>query len=567
MINSSYLHLVVSTSARQVYTRVLIDTYKSMPLLPQDTWPPVKKNHYVSLALITSETMSRHDFFSRATVRGSVDDIYREKMPIEFKDVFPVHINSEKPIIVLIEGRPGAGKSTLITKVSIDWANKEILKDVEIFVLVRLRRFLGKDKLTLEDIFGIYSSQTSLVLPLVKEISQTGGKGVCFAFDGLDEYKAVFQRGNLIQELIDGKRLPRASIYLLSRPAGSHRLRNSARLTHNIEIIGFLEEEIRKYIDDYYGDQPGKAYALSKYLDDHPNIKRMCYIPLHLAMVVFLYDLNPKFLPDTETDLYDKFVLHTLYRALQREMDVDEADNLELHKFNDIPMKKKSLFESVCKLAFDATRDQKQIFKGKEILDAGYRFPVAPDMRSFNSLGLLVVDKITAESSLPTKTFSFLHLTLQEFLSAVYLTEHLSEEEQQKWINEVGGLVHMWVVWKFFCGLYAKKTSSQHFTDTFRSLTKLNIFDRLGHLHLVHCAFESRMEEPCAVVLSQLKGSVDVRDIALNPSDCAALGEVFSNAPRELIKLDLSYCHLGPAGIQTLADKVTKELPKAMLLR
>ena len=549
-----------------MYSRILVDTYKSMPLLPLDTWPPVKKEHYVSLALISSESMPRHDFFSRATIRGSVDDIYREKRPIGFEGVFPTRIDSERPYVVLIEGRPGAGKSTLITKVSIDWANNELLKDIDIFVLVRLRRFLGKEKLTLEDLFGIYSSQVSIILPLVKEISQNGGRGVCFAFDGLDEYKAVFQRRNLIHELIDGKQLPNASIYLLSRPAGSHRLRNSSRLTHNVEIIGFLEKEIHKYIMNYYEDQQGKGHKLWKYLSDHPNIARMCYIPLHLAMVVFLYDLGSEFLPDTETDLYNKFVLHTLYRSIQRELDVDDGDDFELHSFQQIPGEKKALFKSACQLAFEATRDQKQIFTGKEIMESKYHFPVQPDMRSFNSLGLLVVDKLTAESSLPTKTFSFLHLTLQEFLSAVYLIEYTDEDTQLESVEKLGGIVHMWVVWKFYCGLHAEKTSTK-FTDAFKSLAERNLSDRQGHLHLVHCAFESKKEESCAEVLSQLKGAVDVRDIALNPSDCAALGEVFSKASSHLTYVDLSYCHLGPVGIQTLAEKVTKDLPKTTLLR
>ena len=539
-----------------------------MPILPLDAWPPVKKQHYVSLALITSQNMSRQDFFSRATIRGSVDDIYKEKRPIEFEDIFPAKIGSKKRYIVLIEGRPGAGKSTLITKVSIDWANGAILQDVEIFVLVRLRRFLGRTKLTLEDIFGIYSPQASLISSLVKDVSQTGGKGVCFAFDGLDEYKDVFRSGNLIQELIGGKKLPNASIYMLSRPAGSHRLRNSTRLTYNIEIIGFLETEVHNYIIDYYEDNSIKASSLWKYLQDHPNIARMCYIPLHLAMIVYLYDLGPEHLPDTETNLYDKFVLHTLYRAIQRDMDVDDADDFELHSFEQIPIEKRDLFKSVCQLAFEATRDQKQIFTGKEILESNYKFPVEPDMRSFNSLGLLLVDKMTAESSLPTKTFSFLHLTLQEFLSAVYLTEYTNEVEQLGLIDNLGGSIHMWVVWKFYCGLNAIKTSRPRiFTDAFRSLTRLNISDRLGHLHLMHCAFESRMQESCAEVLHQLKGTVDVQDIALNPSDCAALGDVFSKAPLELKELDLSYCHIGPVGIQTLSEKVTKELSKTMLLR
>ena len=283
-----------------------------------DTWPPVKKQHYVSLALITSETMSQNDVFSRVTIHGSVDDIHRKKIPIEFESVFPTEIDSEKPYIVFIEGRPGAGKSTLITKASTDWANKEILQNVEIFILVRLRRL--KDKLTLEDLFGIYCPQAindrqRFISDVVKNILLTGGKGVCLAFDGLDEYRTLSESDNLIRKLIDGQILPNASIYMLSRPAGSHWLRSSKRLTHNIEIIGFSKKEIQNYIIDYYEAEPTKAQALLKYLQDHPNnIEQMCNIPLHLATIVSLYDLGPKLLPETETDLYDNlfFIPYTV---------------------------------------------------------------------------------------------------------------------------------------------------------------------------------------------------------------------------------------------------------------
>ena len=199
-------------------------------------------------------------------------------------------------------------------------------------------------------------------------------------------------------------------------------------------------------------------------------------------------------------------------------------------------------------------------------MDSGYEFPTEPGMRSFDSPGLLMADEITSETSLSAKTFSFFHLTVQEFLAAVYLTEYTDEARQLELINKLGGSIHMWVVWKFYCGLNAKK-ASKIFANAFKTLTKHNISDCLHHLHLIHCASESQRQELCVEILNQLNGSVGVSDIELKPSDCAALGEVFSKAPQALRQLDLSYCKIGPVGMQILSEKVTQILPKIVILR
>jgi len=51
-------------------------------------------------------------------------------------------------------------------------------------------------------------------------------------------------------------------------------------------------------------------------MDDQPHIKHTCYIPLHLAMLVYLKDSIPNTtnLPETETEIYEQFIIHTLIR-------------------------------------------------------------------------------------------------------------------------------------------------------------------------------------------------------------------------------------------------------------
>ena len=539
-----------------------------MSIIESNQWPPVKEHFYINLALITPDFMSRSDSFSRDTIRGSVDDVYKKKVPIDFHDVFPRKLSAKKHYVSLIEGRPGCGKSTLITKVSKDWSEGKILQDIEVFLLVRLRRFVSRKDLSLKDILGMYSANPEVVSMIHDKMTKESGKGVCFAFDGLDEYSANLTPDNLVMKIVHGHVLPLAAVFLTSRPATSEKFRRQAILTKNIEIIGFLEDDIKNYVESYYKEVEGgegKAISLMKYITDHPNIQRMCYLPLHIAMVVYLHSLDPngRLLPKTETDLYFKFTIQTLYRSSLKDLEEDaDPDDLELHDFCDLPGDKMKIFRSVCKLAFKATVQQKQMFTGREIKKLA-ELPEIPKKRDYDSIGLLTVDRMIAESSLPTKTFSFLHLTHQEFLAAVHLVEHLSDEEKLAAIKETAGEVHMWVVWKFVCGIYAKNAESPQsrsdiYTESFRCIIADNVSTRLACLNMVHCAFESQFKQSCSDLLALLNGSIDVMDVALTPSDCSALGYVLAQAHKDVKKIDFSYCHLGHAGIAAFVQQLMK---------
>ena len=291
----------------------------------------------------------RDDLFSRGTVRGTADDILQQKTPIDYMDVFPKEISTER-VVTLIEGRPGSGKTTLITKVSRDWAKEDILKNVGLLILVHLRRFMGKSDLTIADMIGIYCKSSTVVQDLVERFERTGGEEVCFAFDGLDEYTSEMERGNLIYDLIHGYRLPKASIFLTSRPAGSHKLRKWVK--QNIEIVGFLKDEIAQYIKYYYENNPVKAASLTTYLQNRPNISHMCYLPLHLAMAVYLFDECDEKLPDTETEMYMTFTMQTLRRSIEKELRPSEDDDLEFHEIDDLTPEKLKIFERMCHLDY-----------------------------------------------------------------------------------------------------------------------------------------------------------------------------------------------------------------------
>ena len=89
-------------------------------LTPTETssecWPPAYTHLYFRLALIRKERIRAgqiKDEYVRMTITGKVDDILQKKSPIELQNIFQDSAAKRKRKVVLLEGAPGCGKSTL----------------------------------------------------------------------------------------------------------------------------------------------------------------------------------------------------------------------------------------------------------------------------------------------------------------------------------------------------------------------------------------------------------------------------------------------------------------------
>ena len=89
-------------------------------------------------------------------------------------------------------------------------------------------------------------------------------------------------------------------------------------VTKRVEVLGFLKPQIFDYIEKYDFSTGNKASDLHSYFDQHPNVYHMCYLPIHAAMVCYLFDEMSSNLPHTETEIYKAFTNRTLLRTLRR---------------------------------------------------------------------------------------------------------------------------------------------------------------------------------------------------------------------------------------------------------
>ena len=441
----------------------LTDIYTAQPEVPEDTWPPVSINTYINLALIKQQGIDNAGVFARCTIRGDADDVFKDKESIQYKKAFG---NIGSGVRLLIEGRPGSGKTTLVHKVSQDWARSELkFGNIRLLFLVHLRGFHSNPEIKLQDILNCYYDNNTD--SIVKYANKHSGLGLCFILDGLDEYLPE-TNNTYIHKLITKRELPRSMVIVASRPAAVADFKSSA--IRRIEVLGFLKEQIREYIKEYSFSSECKRSELHKYLDHHPNVHNMCYLPVHTAMVCFLCQVSET-LPETETGIYRDFTISFFIRTLRN----DKRD-IYIESIQSLPPSEKHSYIKICKLAFEMIMFSKQVMRQADV--QGF-FDIH---NSKDCLSLITVDKVALRYGMQ-KLYTFLHLTFQEFLAAYHISQ-LKEEEQTELIKKYGSAKQMQAVWKFYCGLVRFDENNKFKTLLDRA--------QFGTLYNVQCSLESQ---------------------------------------------------------------------------
>ena len=526
---SQTIQLTVNTPLDE-YRNKLTAFHSVQPEVPKDTWPPVSIDSYINLALIKQARITASSYH---TVRGDMDDILNDKETIMYKSVFD---NLDSSTRLLLEGRPGSGKTTLVHKAGKDWASGYLkFPHNRLLFLVHLRAFSSNFDVGLHDIIKCYPFSDSTVYTITEYAERHDGLGLCFILDGLDEYMP----GNdscFIFRLIKRKILPKAVVITASRPAAAAYFRNYA--SKQVEVIGFLSQQIYQYVAEYPFSLASKCNKLSQYLDQHPGVLHTCYLPIHSAMVCFLFNELEDDLPQTETEIYAEFTKYMILRTLYRE---GEFKRMCIESFDDLAPSHKEIFHKICRLAYEMTTLSKQVLKQN-------------DIRSFfnveESLGLLTVDRTATRLGFQN-IYTFLHLTAQEYLAAYYISK-LDDKEQLKLIEEYGKQNQMQQVLKFFCGLARTVDNSQL---KFKALLGHSEY---GTLYRVQCCFESQLTYFCDNAIED--NSLSFAENFLSSSNFEEVAYVVSNTKHNPVKkLSFDGCIFGKEEVSVLLKKSDSE--------
>ena len=532
---SEKMYLKVSCRDIQVYSKYFSNFYKEVH---KDSCPPVSTNKFINLALIRKHKQTKDDF--AYAVQGDMDDIIGAKEKVEFEEVFGQYNSGA---LILVEGQPGSGKTTLMHKVARDWALKRnILVNAVIVVLVPMRLFRTNVKdITLSDILEMCIRNDEERCKVLYNIEKVSGEGVCFIFDGLDEYEHHNDCDTTVLKLISKYLLPLAMVIVASRPVGTALVRNGAPVTERIEVLGFKNDQIQEYIKCYYNEDQNMTSKLISYLKANINVYHMCYLPVHAAMICFLYSNLGENIPQTETKIYESFTCFTLLRKVNCEKSQHKKIDLLLSLTGDI----EEYFNNICKLAFDMTIHSKQV-----VLQSQTQFPLPISGSDKSSLGLVTVDS-TAELFGIEDLYTFLHLTFQEYLAAFYLAG--LEDEKQVISKTKEKQANLQMVWKFYCGMVQFKAHSL-ILSYILSNTDLDM------LYKIQCAFESQQQIVCDSVLELDKAdTLSFKDHSLIPTDFLGISYVITTTSYIVTTLTFTDCSLDGEGVALFLEKVSSD--------
>ena len=463
------------------FNQYLVKFYSS-PKDPVATWPPSPSEKFINLAAINRDEITPKEMhhFMLATLNKGVDTILEKKAPVQIEQLMDTKSGKEeKQKCVLVEGAPGVGKTTLSWEICKRWAEGSLFKQYSLILLLRLRDETVQNAVTVKDL--VLYPYEEMVEGITQYLKYTNGTHTLILLEGLDELpQHLLTQSSIFSRLLAGTDLPDATILVTSRPSATTQLWKQwkQRITKHIEILGFTEDNITAYVASII--DPEQLPAFDTYLSTAPSIRQLMYIPLHSGIVVELYRMHRnsgKSLPTNKTSLYKALVETILTRYLARHPTY-KSDDTDIDKFTDLPDDIYPIFMALTKLAYESVTRQQLIFKDKD--------------KPVQHLGLMdVVAELFPNKRKVLYSYNFLHLSIQEYLGAVYISLKDTSIQEQL-LESMCTKEHLQNMAMFLAGITKFKGMNQKLVR--QAITRECVEERLHTLRLSKYCLELAFE-------------------------------------------------------------------------
>ncbi|XP_053193572.1 NACHT, LRR and PYD domains-containing protein 12-like [Scomber japonicus] len=357
---------------------------------------------------------------------------------VKLSDIFKIPSGRYKPIrTVLTNGIAGIGKTFLVHKFVFDWAERRTNQDVHLIFPFTFRQLnlLKGQKFRLAELIHECIRETRDIkeeaLNHIFTTLQSSGNTnfdksqykLLFVFDGLDESRLhldfnVNDIGNLdvtkstdvevlLRQLINRKELSSARIWITTRPAAASQIPQDF-VDSMTEVRGFTDPQKEEYFRKRFRDEE-QASTIISHIKTSRSLHIMCHIPVFCWITAtVLEDVLSREggeLPKTLTEMY----IHFLVFQIDRTKD----------KYG--PDKCLQYIKSLSKLAFNQLEKGNLIFYEKDLRESGIDVSGA----SVCSGVFTQIFKEERGKKNDEKMFSFVHLSIQEFLAAFYVERSL----------------------------------------------------------------------------------------------------------------------------------------------
>ncbi|XP_078140898.1 protein NLRC3-like [Centroberyx gerrardi] len=379
---------------------------------------------YTELHITEERTGDEHEHEIRQIETASRKQM-RPENTIKSEDTFKHVPGQGKSMrILMTKGVAGIGKTVLTQKFTLDWAEDKANQDIQFtfpFTFRELNLLKGK--------------KYSLVELLHHFFTETKEAGICrfdkfqvvFIFDGLDECRLPLDFQNneiwtdvtestsvdvLLTNLIKGKLLPSARLWITTRPAAANQIPREC-VDMMTEVRGFTDPQKEEYFRKRFRDEE-QASRIISHIKKSRSLHIMCHIPVFCWITATVLEHVLKTsergeIPKTLTEMYIHFLVVQSKLQNVKYHGRDETDphwNTESRK----------MILSLGKLAFNQLEKGNLIFYEADLTECDI------DIRAASVYSGVFTQIFKEECGLyKDKVFCFVHLSIQEFLAAVHV--------------------------------------------------------------------------------------------------------------------------------------------------
>ncbi|CAL8290534.1 unnamed protein product [Lota lota] len=350
----------------------------------------------------------------------------KEETPIKCEDIFKPLPGIDKPIRkIMTTGVAGIGKTILTHKFTLDWAEGKANHDIHFTFLFTFRELnlLNEKEFSLVKLLHHFFIETKEA-----EICRYDEFKVVFIFDGLDECRLPLDFQNnqiwtdvteptsvdvLLTNLIRGDLLPSAHIWITTRPAAANQI--PAECVDMVtEVRGFTDPQKEEYFRKRFREET-LANTIISHVKKSRSLHIMCHIPVFCWITAtvledfFKTSQRGEEMPNTVTQMYSHFLWFQSKqgdRKYHGRAETDPPWSSESRK----------IIVSLGKLAFNQLEKGNLIFYESDLAECGI------DIRAASVYSGVFTQIFKEKCGLyQDKVFGFVHLSIQEFLAALYV--------------------------------------------------------------------------------------------------------------------------------------------------
>ncbi|XP_049324710.1 NLR family CARD domain-containing protein 3-like isoform X2 [Astyanax mexicanus] len=504
-----------------------------------------------------------------------------QERPIKCNDIFkPLPEQNRLIRTVLTKGVAGIGKTVSVQKFILDWAEGEVNQDVLFIFPLPFRELnlMKEKKLSVVHLLQSFFPETQDLKP-----NHYKSYKIMFIFDGLDECRLPLDFQNnenledieeqtsvdvLLTNLIKGNLLPSALLWITSRPAAVSQIPPEC-FDQVTEVRGFSDPQKQEYFRKRISD-PDLANKVFTHIRSSRSLYIMCHIPVFCWITAtvlerMLSEAESGEIPKTLTQMFTHFLIFQIKHKSQKYSGSSDTD----------PQQTRESILALGKLAFQQLEKGNLIFYEEDLKESGI------DIREVSVYSGVCTQIFREEHELHLeKVFSFVHLSIQEFLAALYaflkrkLPKEQSTEQQTSkafklfsrstmtgFLNRAVDRAlqsesgHLDLFLRFLLGLSLKSNQNllqciltqtekiSHNNETVRYIKK-KIEENSSpekSINLFHCLNELNDHSLVQEVQKYLSGGGDCRlhQARLSPAQWSALAFVIVNSEEELDEFDL----------------------------